>query len=102
MCGGDPSDDRRGSKCFAREVERKNPGPSPAHQRKSVRGGAENCKGAANTLRKIRIAPAEQKPLFRVPRHETPRSSASSETQHRPPAEFLGLPSWEQSVAHRS
>src|SRR5215467_14060739 len=101
MCGAGPSGDLPGSTRFARAIERKNLGLSLAHQRRYGRDGEENCKAAANTLRKIRTAPAEQTPLNRVPRHETPRSNASFETQHRPPAEFPGLPSWEQSVAHR-
>src|SRR5882724_2597661 len=100
MCGADPSGDPRGSMCFARADERKNLAPSPAHQRRNDRGAEENCKAAANTLRKIRKAPGERRPPIRVPRRETPRSNASFETKHRPPAEFLGLPSWEQSVAH--
>jgi len=100
MCGADPSGDPPGSMCFARVVERKNLGPGPAHQRRNDRGGEENCKAAANTLRKIRTVPAERNPLNRVLRHEIPRSNASFETKHRPPAEFQGLPSWEKSVAH--
>jgi hypothetical protein len=63
-------------------------------------GDEENCKGAANTLRKNRQGPAEPRALTPVLRHETPRSNASFETQHRLPAEFLGLPSWVWSVAH--
>src|SRR5262249_5687953 len=100
MYGGAPSRDPPGSMCFARAVERKNLGPSPVHQRRNDRGGEENCKAAANTLRKIRKAPAERRP--RVPRHETPRSNASFETQHHPPEEFPELPSWEQRVAHQT
>jgi hypothetical protein len=101
MCGADPSGGPPCSTCFARAVERKNLELNLAHQRRNDRDGEENCKAVANTLRKIRTVPAEQNPLKRVPRHETPRSNASFETQHRPPAEFPGLPSWEQSVAHR-
>ena len=101
MCAADLSDDPLGSMYFAQEVEQKNPGPSPVHQRRNDRGAEENYKAAANTLRKIRTVPAEQNRLKRLPRHDTPRSNASFGTQHRPPAEFPGLPSWEQSVAHR-
>lgn len=102
MCGAAPSADPRYSMCFAGADGRKNPGPSLAHQRRNDRGAEENCKAAANTLRKIRKAPVERRPQFRVPRHETPRSNASFETKHRLPAAFLGLPSWEQSVAHET
>ena len=94
--------DPRGSTCFARAVERKNLELNLAHQRRNDRDGEENCKAAANTLRKIRPTPAEQRPLNRVPGHETPPSSASFETQHHPPVEFQGLPSWEQRVAHET
>src|SRR6266568_38818 len=65
-------------------------------------GAEENCKAAANTLRKIRKAPGEKRSLNRVPRRETPRSNASFETKHRLPAEFQGLPSWGQSVAYET
>src|SRR5689334_10501719 len=101
MCGGDPSGGPPCSTCFARAVERKNLELNLAHQRTNDHDGEENCKAAANTLRKIQPTPAGQRPLNRVPRHDAPRSNASFETQHRPPAEFLGLPSWEQSVTHR-
>ena len=87
--------------CFARAIERKNPGPDPAHPPMSIRGDEENCKAAASTLRKIRTTPDERRPLNRIPRREIPPSSASFETRHRPLAEFPGLPSWEQSVAYR-
>src|SRR5262249_7437160 len=102
MCGADPFGDPHGSMCSARADERKNLGPGPAHQRRNDRGGEENCKAAANTLRKIRKELAERRPLNRVPRHETPRSNASFETQHRLPAKFPGLPSWERSVVHET
>src|SRR4030095_15284813 len=102
MCGAGPSGDPPGSTCFARAVGRKNLELSPAHQPRNDRDGEENCKAAANTLRKIRKVPAEKRPLIRVPRHETPRSNASFETPHPPPAKFQGLPSWEQSVAHQT
>src|SRR5438067_11885618 len=102
MCGADPSGDPRGSMCFARAEERKNLGPGPAHQRRNDRGAEENCKAAANTLRKIRIAPGERRPLNRVPERETRRSNASCETKHRLPAELQGLPSWGQSVAYET
>src|SRR5262249_3926000 len=99
-CEAGPSGDLPGSTCFARAVERKSPGPGPGRQRRNDRGDEENCKAAANTLRKNRKGPAEPRVLSRVPRHETPPSNASFETKHRPPAKFLGSPSWEQSVAH--
>ena len=102
MCGADPSGGLPCSTCFARAVERKNLEPNLAHQRRNDRGGEENCKAAANTLRKIRKAPGEQRLLIRVPRHETPRSNASFETTHRLPAAFQGLLSWEKSVAHET
>src|SRR5882757_7812371 len=102
MCGADPSGDPRGSMCFARADERKNLGPGPAHQRKNDRGDEENYKVAANTLRKIRKAPGERRPLNRVPRHETPRSNASFETKHRLLVAFQGLPSWGQIVAYET
>src|SRR5258708_1259923 len=102
MCGADLSGDPRGSMGFARADGRKNRGPGPAHQRRNDRGAEENCKAAANMLRKIRKAPGERRPLNRVPLHETPRSNASFETKHRLPAEFQGLPSWGQSVAYET
>src|SRR5258708_21206801 len=102
MCGAYLSGDPRGSMCFARADGRKNLGPGPAHQRRNDRGAEENCKAAANTLRKIRKAPGEPRPLNRVPRHEIPRSNASFETKHRLPVEFPELPSWEQSVLHET
>jgi len=55
------------------------------------RDGEENCKAAANRLRKIRRAPAEQIPLTPPPAHAKPRSNASFETKHRPPAAFPEL-----------
>src|SRR5438874_2352831 len=102
MCGADPSGDPPGSMCFVRADARKNLGPGPAHQRRNDRGAEENCKAAANTLRKIRKAPGEKRSLNRVPRREIPRSNASFETKHRLPAEFQGLPSWGQSVAYET
>ena len=102
MCGADPSGDPPGSMCLVRADARKNLGPGPAHQRRNDRGAEENCKAAANTLRKIRKAPGEKRSLNRVPRRETPRSNASFETKHRLPAEFQGLPSWGQSVAYET
>ena len=102
MCGAGPSGDPRGSMCFARADGRKNPAPGPVHQRRNDRDVEENCKAAANMLRKIQKAPGERRPPSRVPRHETPRSNASFETKHRPPAEFPELPSWEQSVAYET
>jgi hypothetical protein len=102
MCGADPSGDPRGSMCFARADGQKNPAPSPVHQPRNDRGAEENCKAAANTLRKARKAPGWRRPVNRVPRHEIPRSNASFETKHRPPAEFPELLSWEQSVAYET
>ena len=102
MCGAGPTADPRGSICFARADGRKNPGPGLAHQRRNDRGGEENCKAAANTLRKIRKGPAEPKPLLQLPRHEALPSNASFETTHRLPAAFQGLLSWEKSVAHET
>src|SRR6516162_212885 len=99
MCGADPSVDLPCSTCFARAVERKNLELNLERQRRNDHDGEENCKAAANTLRKIRPTPSEQRPLNRVAGHETPPSSASFETQHHPPVEFQGLPSWEQRVA---
>src|SRR5438034_11733789 len=100
MCGADPSGDPPGSMCFARAEERKNLGPGPVRQRRNDRGAEENCKAAANTLRKIRKAPGERRPLNRVLWRATPRSNASFETEHRLPAECQGLPSWGQSVGY--
>src|SRR4030095_6085689 len=101
MCGADPSADLPCSTCFARAVERKSLELNLGHQRRNDPDGEENCKAAANTLRKIRPTPAEPRPLNRVPRPEIPPHNASFEPKHRLPAEFPGLPSWEQSVAHR-
>ena len=102
MCEACPSDDPPGSMCFARADEQKNPAPSPAHQLRNNRGAEENCKVAANMLRKIQRAPVELRPPSRVPRHETRPSNASFETKHRPPAEFPELPSWEQRLAYET
>ena len=101
MCGADPSGDPRGSICFAQVDGRKNLGPGPVHQRRNDRDVEENCKAAANMLRKIQKAPADPRSPSRARRHETPRSNASSETKHRPPAEFPESPSWGQSVAYQ-
>jgi len=98
MYGAGPSGDPRSSMCFAPADGQKNPAPSPARQRKNDRGAEENCKAAANTLRKVRKAPGGRRPLNRIPRHGIPRSNASFETKHRPPAEFPELLSWEQRV----
>ena len=102
MCGADPFGDPRSSMCFAPADGQKIPAPDPVHQRRNDRGAEENCKAAANTLRKVRKAPDGRRPLNRVPRHGIPRSNASFETKHRPPAEFPELPSWEQSVAYET
>ena len=102
MCEAGPSGDPPGSMCFARADGRKNPGPGPVHQRRNDRDVEESCKAAANMLRKIQRAPASPRPPNRARRHETPRSNASFETKHRPPAEFPELLSWEQSVAYET
>jgi hypothetical protein len=102
MCGADPSGDPHGSTCFARADEQKNLGPGPVHQRRNDRGAEENCKAAANTLHKVRKAPAGRRPLNQVLQHGIRRSNASFETKHRPPAEFPELLSWEQSVAYEN
>jgi hypothetical protein len=52
------------------------------------RGGEENCKAAANRLRKIPRVPAERILLSPFRAHATPRSNASFETKHLPPATF--------------
>jgi len=88
--------------CSSRRTKKPWTRPGPAHQRRNDRGAEENCKAAANTLRKIRKAPGEKRSLNRVLRRETPRSNASFETKHRLPAEFQGLPSWGQSVAYET
>ncbi len=102
MCEVVPSGDPRGSMCFARADGRRNLGPGPVNQPRNDRDVEENCKAAANTLRKIQKAPADLRPPSRARRHETPRSNASFETKHRPPAEFPELPSWEQSVPYKT
>src|SRR5436190_2104972 len=70
------------------------PGQDPAHQRMNNRGGEESYKAVANRVRKIRKAPAERIPLSPPRAHATPRSNASFETKHRPPAAFRELPSF--------
>jgi hypothetical protein len=54
------------------------------------RGGEENCKAAANKLRKIQRALAETIPLSPRRAHATRPSNASFETKHHPPAAFPG------------
>jgi len=93
-CEADPFADPRGSVCFAQANEQRNPGRDPVHQRMKNRGGEENCKAAANRIRKIPRAPAERIPLGPPRAHATPRSNASFETKHRPPAAFPELPSF--------
>ena len=100
MCEAGPSDDPHGSMYFAQADGQKNPAPSPVHQRRNDRDVGENYKAAANMLRKIQRAPVELRPASQVPPHETPRSSASFETKHHPPAKFPELLSWGESVAH--
>src|SRR5207248_11799835 len=53
--------------------------------------GQENCRAAANSIRKIPRAPAERIPLGPPRAHATPQSNASFETKHRPPAAFPEL-----------
>src|SRR5438034_8927999 len=74
----------------------------PESKRMKSRGDEENCKHAANMLRKNRRGPAWPIPLSPAPEHATQRSNASFETKHRPPAVFPELPSWPQSVAQRT
>ena len=69
------------------------------HQRMNDRGGEENCKAAANRLRKIRRVPPDRILLTRPPAHAKPRSNASFETKHRPPAAFPELPSFTKGRA---
>src|SRR5204863_601335 len=94
MCEADAFADPRGSVCFAQADGRRNPGRDPVHQRMKNRGDEENCKAAANRIRKIPRAPAERIPLGPPRAHATPRSNASFETKHRPPAAFRELPSF--------
>jgi hypothetical protein len=82
--------------CFAQADVRKNLGRGPVHQRMNNRGGGENCKAVANRLRKIRRVPAGQIPLIPARAHAIPRSNASFETKHRPPAAFQELLSFTQ------
>src|SRR4029077_10404089 len=98
-CEADPFPDQRGSKCFAQVNRRRNFERDPAHQRTDNRGGEESYTAAANRLRKIRRAPAARIPLTPARAHATPRSNASFETKHRPPAAFQELPSWLQRLA---
>jgi hypothetical protein len=60
------------------------------------RGGEENCKAAANKLRKIPRAPAERIPLNPPRAHVKRRSNASFETKHRLPVAFPGSLSFTQ------
>ena len=94
MCAADLSDGPRDSMYFARADGRKNLAPGPVHQRKNDRGAEENCKAAANKLRKIRRVPAETIPLSPRSVHATRQSNASFETKHHPPAAFPELPSF--------
>src|SRR6266446_5025119 len=89
-CEGDPFADPRGLMCVAQADGRRTLGPDPAHQQMDDRGGGENCRAAANKLRKIRRAPVERIPPTPCREHATPRSNASFETKHRPPAAFQG------------
>ena len=79
--------------CFATDRQR-NLERDPVRQRMENRGGEGNCKGVANRLRKIRRVPAERIPLTPCPEHAKPRSNASFETKHHPPAAFQELPSF--------
>ena len=66
------------------------------------RGGEENCKVAANRLRKIRRAPAERIPLSPRRAHVIRPSNASFETKHRPPVAFQGSLSFRQRRLSRA
>src|SRR2546425_12786885 len=101
-CEGDPFADPRGLMCVAQADGRRTLGRNPAHQQMDDRGGEENCRAAANKLRKIRRAPVERIPPTPTREHATPRSNASFETKHPPPAAFQELPSWLQRVARRT
>src|SRR6267143_7003473 len=90
-CEAGPFPGPHGSKCFAQADKRKNFGQDPVHQQRDTRGGEENCKAAANRLRKIRRVPAERILLTPPPAHAKRRSNASFETKHRPPAAFPEL-----------
>src|SRR6266516_870228 len=85
--------------CFAQADRRRNLGQDPAHPRMNNLDGEENCKAAANRLRKIQRAPAARIPLTPARAHAIPRSNASFETKHRPPAAFRELSSWLQRLA---
>src|SRR5713101_8082994 len=89
-CEGDPFADPRGLMCVAQADGRRTLGRDPAHQQMDDRGGGENCRAAANKLRKIRRAPVERIPPTPCREHAIPRSNASFETKHRPPAAFQG------------
>jgi hypothetical protein len=60
------------------------------------RDAEENCKAAANRLRKIAIVPRERNPV--TPSHERAErpSNASFETKHLPPAVFQESFSWHE------
>src|SRR2546428_11535918 len=92
-CEGDPFADPRGLMCVAQADGRRTLGRDPAHQQMDDRGGGENCRAAANKLRKIQRAPVERFPPTPCPEHATTRSNASFATKHRPPAAFQGSPS---------
>jgi len=89
-CEGDPFADPRGLMCVAQADGRRTLGRDPVHQRMNDRGGEENCKAAANRLRKTRRVPAGRIPLSPLPARAKRRSNASFETKHRPPAVFPG------------
>ncbi|PYK11616.1 MAG: hypothetical protein DME65_06820 [Verrucomicrobia bacterium] len=55
------------------------------------RGGEQNCKAAANKLRKIPRAPVERKRPLPRDWHAKQRSNASFETKHLPLAVFPEL-----------
>jgi hypothetical protein len=80
--------------CFAQADRRRNLGRDLVRQRMKNRGDEGKCKAAASRLRKIRRAPAERIPLTPCPEHAKPRSNASFETKHHPPAAFQELPSF--------
>ena len=65
------------------------------------RGSEEKCKVVANRLHKILRAHDAPTPLNPPPVHATPRSNASFETKHRPPATFQESLSYHNKVIQR-
>src|SRR5213083_625361 len=101
-CEAGPFPGPHGSKCFAQANKRRNFGRDPVHQQRDTRGGEENCKAAANRLRKIRRVPAERIQVTPARARARRPSNASFETKHRPPAAFRELPSWLRIIAYGS